>query len=94
MLDGVFAMGYNAPSRIQGLAIPAILKNPYGLPWLHRLLTCLSRPQNFIGQAQSGTGKTAAFSLSVITRVDESVQSTQGLVIAPTRYAALVPVRK
>jgi len=63
-------MKYTSPSRIQGLAIPAILKNP---------------PQNFIGQAQSGTGKTAAFSLSILARVNENDKSIQAVILAPTR---------
>lgn len=35
------------------------------------------RPRNMIGQSQSGTGKTAAFVLTMLSRVDESNPATQ-----------------
>jgi ATP-dependent RNA helicase DeaD len=38
-----------------------------------------------IGQAQTGSGKTAAFGLPMIEQVDPSVQEVQGLVLTPTR---------
>ena len=41
-----------------------------------------------IGQSQSGTGKTAAFSLTMLSRVDESIKSPQCLCLAPTRELA------
>jgi translation initiation factor 4A len=37
-----------------------------------------------IAQSQSGTGKTGAFSISVLQLIDETVQSTQALIISPT----------
>lgn len=37
----------------------------------------LSSPQNMIGQSQSGTGKTAAFVLTMLSRVDFSKNKTQ-----------------
>jgi len=70
ILQGVAELNYNRPSQIQALAIPAILANP---------------PQNFLGQAQSGSGKTAAFGLSMLGRVDENLEEVQGVCIAPTR---------
>jgi superfamily II DNA/RNA helicase len=39
---------------------------------------------NIIAQSQSGTGKTAAFSLAIISRIDPSIQSPQALILAPT----------
>ena len=44
---------------------------------------------DIIGQAQTGTGKTAAFSLPLLGRVDTSQSAPQLLVIAPTRELAL-----
>lgn len=44
MLQGVYAMGYNTPSKIQETALPTLIADP---------------PQNMIAQSQSGTGKTA-----------------------------------
>ncbi|PBB06057.1 MULTISPECIES: DEAD/DEAH box helicase [Salimicrobium] len=42
-----------------------------------------------IGQAQTGTGKTAAFGIPMIEKVDKQVRGVQGLVIAPTRELAI-----
>jgi ATP-dependent RNA helicase DeaD len=41
--------------------------------------------QDMIGQAQTGSGKTAAFGLPIIEYVDPSVQEVQALVLTPTR---------
>lgn len=57
LLKGVYAMGFNAPSKIQESALPTLLADP---------------PQNMIAQSQSGTGKTAAFVLAMLSRVDQS----------------------
>ena len=49
-------------------------------------------PVNMIGQSQSGTGKTAAFSLNVLSRLDltteEAKRTPQALILAPTRELA------
>lgn len=42
-----------------------------------------------IGQAQTGTGKTAAFGLPMLQKIDVSKKAVQGLVIAPTRELAI-----
>jgi len=41
-----------------------------------------------IAQAQSGTGKTATFSISILQRIDTTNNSTQALILAPTRELA------
>jgi len=41
-----------------------------------------------IGQAQSGTGKTATFVIGVLQRIDWDVRGCQGLILAPTRELA------
>ena len=41
-----------------------------------------------IAQAQSGTGKTATFSIAALQRVDPSVDQCQVLILAPTRELA------
>lgn len=45
--------------------------------------------KDVIGQAQTGTGKTAAFGIPMIERVDASDRSVQGLVLCPTRELAM-----
>jgi ATP-dependent RNA helicase DeaD len=44
---------------------------------------------DLIGQAQTGTGKTAAFGIPLIEKVDMEVELVQGLVITPTRELAI-----
>ena len=64
LLKGVYGMGFNAPSKIQETALPTLLADP---------------PQNMIAQSQSGTGKTAAFVLAMLSRVDTSLNYPQVL---------------
>lgn len=42
-----------------------------------------------VGQAQTGTGKTAAFALPILSRIDVQQQSPQALVLVPTRELAI-----
>lgn len=42
-----------------------------------------------IGQAQTGTGKTAAFGIPMIEKIDQKQRKIQGLVVAPTRELAI-----
>ena len=44
--------------------------------------------KDLIAQAQSGTGKTGAFSIGTLCRIDESVQSIQSITLVPTRELA------
>jgi len=67
-------MNYSKPSKIQQKALPLLLSNP---------------PRNMIAQSQSGTGKTAAFVITVLTRLDYTrPTSPQALVLAPSRELA------
>lgn len=68
-------MNFRRPSKIQERALPLLLHDP---------------PQNMIGQSQSGTGKTAAFVLNILSRLDMINLPTtpQALVLAPTRELA------
>lgn len=66
-------MNFKKPSKIQERALPLLLSEP---------------PTNMIGQSQSGTGKTAAFVLTMLTRVDMSVNQVQALCLAPSRELA------
>ncbi|KXH80943.1 DEAD/DEAH box helicase [Sporosarcina sp. HYO08] len=45
--------------------------------------------RDIIGQAQTGTGKTAAFGIPIIEKIDTSNPAVQALVIAPTRELAI-----
>ncbi|MFW7392824.1 DEAD/DEAH box helicase, partial [Vagococcus fluvialis] len=45
--------------------------------------------KDVIGQAQTGTGKTAAFGLPMLDKIDTEKSTIQGLVIAPTRELAI-----
>jgi ATP-dependent RNA helicase DeaD len=45
--------------------------------------------KDVIGQAQTGTGKTAAFGVPMVERVDPTIQKVQGLVLVPTRELAV-----
>ncbi|CUS15578.1 unnamed protein product [Tuber aestivum] len=73
LLRALALLNFRWPSRIQARAIPILLQDP---------------PRNLLGQSQSGTGKTAAFVITMLTRIDLTKRSTQGLVLAPTRELA------
>ncbi|BFZ58050.1 RNA helicase required for poly(A+) mRNA export [Savitreella phatthalungensis] len=73
LLKGLYAMRFQKPSKIQERALPLLLANP---------------PRNMIGQSQSGTGKTAAFALTMLSRVDPTKTGVQALCIAPSRELA------
>jgi ATP-dependent RNA helicase DDX19/DBP5 len=77
ILKGVLAMNFRKPSKIQERALPLLLGDP---------------PTNMIGQSQSGTGKTAAFVLNILSRLDLSDEmqrkTPQALVLAPSRELA------
>ena len=45
--------------------------------------------RDLLGQAQTGTGKTAAFALPLLSRLDLKNKATQMLVLAPTRELAI-----
>jgi ATP-dependent RNA helicase DDX19/DBP5 len=73
IIKGILAMNFRKPSKIQEKALPLLLANP---------------PANLIGQSQSGTGKTAAFTLNMLSRVDLTNNNPQALVLAPSRELA------
>lgn len=66
-------LGFTEPTEIQAKAIP--------------LLTS-SKKIDFHGQAQTGTGKTLAFGIPLLDRIDNSKKTPQALVVAPTRELA------
>ncbi|KAJ2718752.1 translation initiation factor eIF4A, partial [Coemansia sp. D1744] len=54
-----------------------------------RAIMPVLKGRDVIAQAQSGTGKTATFSISILQKVDPELAQTQALVLAPTRELAL-----
>jgi len=53
-----------------------------------RAIMPVLKDRDVIAQAQSGTGKTATFSISVLQKIDHSVKQCQALILAPTRELA------
>ncbi|KAI5955770.1 TIF1 [Candida jiufengensis] len=54
-----------------------------------RAILPITEGRDVLAQAQSGTGKTATFTISTLQRIDENEKSTQALILAPTRELAL-----
>lgn len=52
------------------------------------IIPVLLAGQDTIGQAQTGTGKTAAFALPILQKLDPELKAVQSLVVAPTRELA------
>lgn len=73
LLENVYRVGFVKPSKIQEKAIPLLLHDP---------------PTNLIGQSQSGTGKTAAFTLAMLSRINTDLKAPQAIVLAPARELA------
>ena len=71
-IQGLEELGIKTPTDIQAQTIPKIL----------------GKSTDFIGQAQTGTGKTAAFGLPLLAAVDPKQPSIQVVVLAPTRELA------
>ncbi|KDE06553.1 ATP-dependent RNA helicase FAL1 [Microbotryum lychnidis-dioicae p1A1 Lamole] len=53
-----------------------------------RAIRPVTEGRDVIAQAQSGTGKTATFSISILQSIDTSVRETQALILSPTRELA------
>lgn len=73
VLQSIKTKGFEEPTEIQSKIIPLILENKVDL----------------IGQAQTGTGKTAAFALPILDLLDEHQDYVQALVLVPTRELAI-----
>ncbi|MEA2570868.1 MAG: ATP-dependent helicase DeaD [Acidobacteriota bacterium] len=58
-------------------------------PVQEKTIPVLLEGRDVIGQAQTGTGKTAAFALPMLSRLDPANKQTQALVLAPTRELAM-----
>ena len=73
ILEAIAAMGYEEPTPIQAEAIPFLMRTQ----------------QDLIALAQTGTGKTAAFSLPCLHKLNTESMDTQVLILSPTRELAL-----
>lgn len=73
LLKAIKELGFEHPMPIQEMVIPHLL----------------SKDGDVVGLAQTGTGKTAAFGLPVLQRIDTSRNVPQALIIAPTRELCL-----
>lgn len=69
LVKGIEELGFEKPTEIQEQAIPELVGGE----------------RDFVGLAQTGTGKTAAFGLPMLSNIDDSLLKTQALVLAPTR---------
>jgi ATP-dependent RNA helicase DeaD len=73
LVKAVADLGFEKPSEIQEKAIPVLL----------------SGTTDFIGLAQTGTGKTAAFGLPLLQLIDATQRHPQALIVCPTRELCL-----
>lgn len=73
ILQGLEDLGFETPTAIQAQAIPHLI----------------SSEQDLIAFAQTGTGKTAAFSLPILHQVDTDSKKIQALILSPTRELCL-----
>jgi translation initiation factor 4A len=69
LLRGIYGYGFEKPSKIQQKAIVPIV----------------STSRDVIAQAQSGTGKTGAFTIPMLQKVDPNGKYLQGIILSPTR---------
>lgn len=69
ILKAITELGFETPSEIQEKSLPHLLNGD----------------KDFIGLAQTGTGKTAAFGLPLLELIDPDDPNTQALILAPTR---------
>jgi ATP-dependent RNA helicase DeaD len=69
LLKAVKELGFENPMPIQEKTIPVLLE----------------KDVDFVGLAQTGTGKTAAFGLPLLNKIDASQRCVQALILCPTR---------
>lgn len=73
ILEAINKKGFEEPTAIQTLTIPVILRDD----------------TNIIAQAQTGTGKTAAFGLPLMELINSDSKTVQALIMVPTRELAI-----
>jgi ATP-dependent RNA helicase DDX19/DBP5 len=70
LLEGLIDMNFSKPSKIQATTYPLITKNP---------------PTHLLAQSHNGSGKTGAFGLGTLSRIDEKKNTLQAVIFAHTR---------
>lgn len=73
LMRAIADLKYETPSAIQAETLPILL----------------GKPTDFIGLAATGTGKTAAFGIPLLERIDASKRTPQTLILCPTRELAI-----
>src|SRR5258707_235033 len=73
IIRAIGEMGFETPTPIQAESLPILL----------------GEPTDFLGIAATGTGKTVAFGIPLLERIDPSVRAVQGLILCPTRELAM-----
>ena len=73
LVKAVEKLGFESPTEVQNKVIPLLLNDKTDL----------------VALAQTGTGKTAAFGLPMLQKIDPSTKTTQGLILSPTRELCL-----
>ncbi|NOZ64652.1 MAG: DEAD/DEAH box helicase [Caldiserica bacterium] len=73
VLEAINRKGFEEPTAIQAMTIPLMLQDD----------------TNIIAQAQTGTGKTAAFGLPLIEMVNANSRTVQAIILVPTRELAI-----
>ena len=73
LVQAITDLGFENPTPIQEQAIPVLL----------------SGTTDFVGLAQTGTGKTAAFGLPLLQLINKDERHPQALIVCPTRELCL-----
>ena len=69
LLDGIELLGFKEPTEIQREVIPFMLEEK----------------RDLVALSQTGTGKTGAFGLPILEKIDLNSSKTQALILCPTR---------
>ena len=73
IVKALTTLGYENPTEIQEKAIPQVIESD----------------QDLKAFAQTGTGKTAAFSLPILQKIDLNSKEVQAIILSPTRELAI-----
>ncbi len=82
--------------NISNVILTALAENKIEAPTpiQQEAIPCLLEGKDVIGQAQTGTGKTFAYSIPMLERIDENKKCVQALIMCPTRELSLQVCRE